>query len=107
MTNELLQIRDEIAALPADAQQLELLEGLVNNAIYLLSKLERHYYQKEFIKQKTIVENVMGDLLQTLNKELRWAAEEGYPPQKLDYYEKAQQQVLKDLALLFPYIEED
>lgn len=107
MTQELVQIRDEIAALPADTHQLTLLEALVNNAVYLLSKLERHYYQKEFIKQKTIVENVMGDLLQTLNKELRWAMEENYAPRKLEYYEKAQAQVLQDLDLLFPYVEED
>lgn len=107
MTNELLQIRDEIAALPADVQQLDLLEALANNVVYLLSKLERHYHQKEFIKQKTIVENVMSDLLQTLNKELRWAVEENYALRKLEYYEKAKAQILQDLNLLFPYVEDD
>ena len=101
MTEELLQIKNEIEDISSSKADIDFLEALVNNAVYCLSSHQKKINDVEIKKR---IDLVITDILNTLNKEIEWAKEE---LEKENYSElnelfsKAKNQILSDLNQLF------
>jgi hypothetical protein len=94
---ELKQIFEEITDLDNEGNDLYMLEALANNAVYVLSKMQK----SENINERAISGQVLTDMLHTLNKELIWAKEEEIPLEKKHWFIKAKKQILEDMKALF------
>lgn len=94
---ELKQIFLEITDLDYESSDLNMLEALANNAVYVLSKMQK----SENINERSISDQILTDMLHTLNKELIWAKEEEIPLEKHNWFIKAKKQILEDMKALF------
>jgi hypothetical protein len=93
---ELKQIFEEIAELSDESADLQMLEALANNVVYVLSKMQLSDNQQ----LRSLTELVLADMLNTLNKEFIWAKEEESPVEKHKWFIKAKKQILEDMKLL-------
>lgn len=94
---ELKQIFKEVDELSNETADLQLLEALANNTVYVLSKLQL----TENKNDKTLASLVLADMLNTLNKEFVWAREEESSPERQKWFCKAKKQILEDMQVLF------
>jgi len=94
---ELKQIYAEVQDLSNESADLQMLEALANNTVYILSKVQLSENKNE----KTLAALVLADMLNTLNKEFVWAKEEESPIEKQKWFQKAKKQVLEDMQVLF------
>jgi hypothetical protein len=94
---ELKQIFAEVQDLSNETADLQMLEALANNTVYILSKLQLTDNKND----KTLASLVLADMLNTLNKEFVWAKEEDSPMEKQKWFQKAKKQVLEDMQVLF------
>jgi hypothetical protein len=95
---ELKQIFAEVQDLSNETADLQMLEALANNTVYILSKLQLTDNKND----KTLASLVLADMLNTLNKEFVWAKEEEDSPiEKQKWFQKAKKQVLEDMQVLF------
>jgi hypothetical protein len=104
MTTELDILREEVENLKPYQADVDMLDALANNIVYILSKMQRQASQPDSIWQKhhNKLEQVLSDVLNTLNKELLWAKEETEDEdQRRHWFGKAQQQLLEDIAPLY------
>ena len=97
LKEELKQIYAEVQDLSNETADLQLLEALANNTVYVLSKIQLSDNKNE----KTLAALVLADMLNTLNKEFVWAKEEESPIEKQKWFQKAKKQVLEDMQVLF------
>ena len=102
MTAELESIYAEILDLHNESDDLHMLESLVNNAIYVLSKMQQSSDISLLPKEKEAVDITLSDLLNTLNKEMKWAKEEEEDLlEQHRWFVKAKKQFLEDMNPLF------
>ncbi len=94
---ELRQIFDEIVDLDNESDDLQMLEALANNAVYVLSKIQK----TENSEERAISSTVLNDMLNTLNKEFVWAKDEENPIERHNWFVKAKKQLLEDMFVLF------
>jgi hypothetical protein len=95
--SELKHIYKEIVDIHDESDDLQLLEALANNAIYVLSKIQQSNHSTD----KATASVVLTDMLNTLNKELLWAKQEQDPLEKHQWFVKAKKQFLEDMQMLF------
>lgn len=102
MTNELEQIYVEITDLHNESDDLQMLEALANNAIFVLSKMQQSPDILLMPAEKTRIDTVLSDLLNTMNKELLWAKQERDDLlEQHRWFVKAKKQFLEDMKGLF------
>lgn len=102
MTAELESIYAEIMDLHDESDDLQMLEALINNAVYVLSKMQQSPKISLLPKEKEDVEITLSDLLNTLSKEFRWAKEEEEDLlEQHRWFVKAKKQFLVDMKPLF------
>lgn len=102
MTAELESIYQELRDLHDESDDLQMLEALANNVVYVLSKLQQSTEITLSSRDKNIIDVVLVDLLNTLNKELRWAIQEGDDLlEQHRWFVKAKKQFLEDMHPLF------
>jgi hypothetical protein len=94
---ELKHIYEEIVDIRDESDDLQMLEALANNAIYVLSKIQ----QSNNVADKATASVVLTDMLNTLNKEFLWAKEEQDLLEKHRWFVKAKKQFLEDMQALF------
>jgi hypothetical protein len=97
LKEELKQIYAEVQDLSNETADLQLLEALANNTVYVLSKIQLSDNKNE----KTLAALVLADMLNTLNKEFVWAKEEESPMEKQKWFQKAKKQIIEDMQVLF------
>jgi hypothetical protein len=97
LKEELKQIYAEVQDLSNETADLQLLEALANNTVYVLSKIQLSDNKNE----KTLAALVLADMLNTLNKEFVWAKEEESPMEKQKWFQKAKKQLMEDMQVLF------
>jgi hypothetical protein len=97
LKEELKQIYAEVQDLSNETADLQLLEALANNTVYVLSKIQLSENKNE----KTLAALVLADMLNTLNKEFVWAKEEESPKEKQKWFQKAKKQIIEDMQVLF------
>ena len=97
LKEELKQIYAEVQDLSNETADLQLLEALANNTVYVLSKIQLSDNKNE----KTLAALVLADMLNTLNKEFVWAKEEESPIEKQKWFQKAKKQLMEDMQVLF------
>jgi hypothetical protein len=97
LKEELKQIYAEVQDLSNETADLQLLEALANNTVYVLSKIQLSENKNE----KTLAALVLADMLNTLNKEFVWAKEEESPMEKQKWFQKAKKQIIEDMQVLF------
>ena len=97
LKEELKQIYAEVQDLSNETADLQLLEALANNTVYVLSKIQLSDNKNE----KTLAALVLADMLNTLNKEFVWAKEEESPLEKQKWFQKAKKQLMEDMQVLF------
>jgi hypothetical protein len=97
LKEELKQIYAEVQDLSNETADLQLLEALANNTVYVLSKIQLSDNKNE----KTLAALVLADMLNTLNKEFVWAKEEESPMEKQKWFQKAKKQLIEDMQVLF------
>lgn len=97
LKEELKQIYAEVQDLSNETVDLQLLEALANNTVYVLSKIQLSDNKNE----KTLAALVLADMLNTLNKEFVWAKEEESPMEKQKWFQKAKKQLMEDMQVLF------
>ncbi len=103
MTEELEQIYVEIIDLHDESDDIQMLEALANNAIYVLSKMQQSSHILLMPAERSNIDQVLNDMLNTMNKELLWAKQEGQDPlEQHRWFVKAKKQFLEDLKGLFP-----
>lgn len=102
MTAELESIYAEIMDLHDESDDLQMLEALINNAVYVLSKMQQSSEISLLPKEKEAVDITLSDLLNTLSKEFRWAKEEEEDLlEQHRWFVKAKKQFLVDMQPLF------
>ena len=101
MTPQLESIRLEIKELDNYQADIQMLDGLTNNLIYVLSTISRDKQNRFDKVTKERVNSVLSDVLHTLNRELQWAGEEDDANERRRWFVKAKRQVLQDLQPLF------
>ncbi len=102
MTAELESIYQEILDLHDESDDLQMLEALVNNAVYVLSKLQQSAEMALSPQEAQAVELALTDLLNTMSKEMRWAKEEADDLlEQHRWFVKAKKQFLVDMKPLF------
>ena len=103
MTSELEMLREEMEQLKPHLADLAMLEGLANNVVYLLSKMQRKAHEPNSLwkQHEKRLETVLSNVLQTLNKELAWALQEEDAAERRLLFEKARLQFLEDLDPLY------
>lgn len=97
LKEELKQIYAEVQDLSNETADLQLLEALANNTVYILSKIQLSDNKND----KTLAGLVLADMLNTLNKEFVWAKEEESPLEKQKWFQKAKKQLMEDMQVLF------
>jgi hypothetical protein len=102
MTDQLEQIYVEIIDLHDESDDLQMLEALANNAIFVLSKMQQSEKVLLMPAERTKMDQVLSDLLNTMNKELLWAKQEHQDLlEQHRWFIKAKKQFLEDMKGLF------
>ena len=93
-------IYGEIENVPTHYVDIPLLEGLANNAVYLLSKILQ---EKEDLtrEQSKNINNVLVDILDTLSREMERATSTLEEHTRLGWFVKARKQILDDIGTVF------
>lgn len=100
MTPELELIRDEIADMEDNKADIQMLNALANNLIYVLTKMQRTNDDLS-VEQRAEMDTVIVDLLNTMDKELKWAQEDDDEDEQKVWFAKARRHLLRDLNRLF------
>lgn len=103
MLAEIRSIRAEIEIVKIADLDIDFLEALTNNAIYCLNKLQTKAATSSIGNTRKLVNEIMTDLLETLNKEVRWAKEELSNEDQhaaQEYYKKAKKQIIESIDQL-------
>lgn len=105
MIAALRAIYEEIEQLDPAQADVELLEGLLDNALFLLACLSAPQRQGESWEcYRGSLEQILNELLNTTHKEMLWAKQEQEEGKELQYwFEKAQKQVLKDMQIIWSF----
>lgn len=101
MTPQLESIRDEIKDLDNYMADVQMLDALTNNVVYILSSISRDKKDRFDKVSKEKANEAISEILHTLNKELQWAGEEEDANERRQWFVKAKRQILKDLYPLF------
>ena len=100
---ELVIILRELQEFDANGGDVHFFEALVNNAIYSINKFQKENRNDIDAETKSIINQTISDLLETLNKEVEWAKEEiavDNMKEGLNYLAKSQERVINDLTQL-------
>ena len=100
---ELVIILRELQEFDAKGGDVHFFEALVNNAIYSINKFQKENGNDIDPEIKSIINQTISDLLETLNKEVEWAKEEiavDNMKEGLNYLAKSQERVINDLTQL-------
>ena len=103
MTPQIEQIRDEIVGLSNSAGDINMLESLANNTVYVLSKMQKSTATELSTVHRRRLDMVITDILSTVSKEIEWARAEEFNDEDefLNWFVKAKQQLLNDIDRLF------
>lgn len=103
MTTEIELIRDEIIDLSDSTGDINMLESLANNTVYLLSKMQKAEATMLTASQRRRLDMVITDILSTISKEIEWARVEEFNDEAefLTWFTKAKKQILNDIDRLF------
>ncbi|MCP4437934.1 MAG: hypothetical protein GY810_03240 [Aureispira sp.] len=103
MTPQIEQIREEIVGLSNSGGDINMLESLANNTIYVLSKMQKSSETELPAGYRKRLDMVITDILSTVSKEIDWARAEEFNDEDefLSWFAKAKQQLLNDIDRLF------
>lgn len=103
MTEQIELIRDEIVDLSNSTGDINMLESLANNTVYILSKMQKSVESNLSTAQRRRLDMVITDILSTISKELEWARAEEFNDETefLNWFVKAKKQILNDIDRLF------
>lgn len=103
MLAEIRSIRAEMAIVKIADLDIDFLEALTNNAIYCLNKEQTKTTSSAINATRKLINEIITDLLETLNKEVRWAKEELSNENEVtatEYYRKAKKQIIERIDQL-------
>ena len=100
MTTEIRAILSELEEFDQTSGDVHFFEALVNNAIYSMNKFQKENGKDLESNIKSVINQTISDLLETLNKEVEWAKEEialDNLKEGINYLSKSKDRVISDL----------